>query len=149
MISQKVKSITLTEALILTALIFTPIFTFQESLALILPEQRAYINTSSTLTPWYIKGIKDFFFISIILVSFLKIIETLSIKKNFIAAILLLVLIPAYYFHSSTLIYMSGIRWLIPFILIAFLFDHINEELLQKMGTILFYLFILHMDLYR
>ncbi len=147
MISQKTKSITLTEALILTVLIFTPIFTLQESLALIHPEQRAYINTSSTLTPWYIKGIKDLFFISIILVSFLKIIETLSIQKNtiyFIVAILLLILIPAYYFHSNTLIYLSGIRWLIPFILIAFLFNHINDELLQKMGTILFYLFILH-----
>ena len=147
MMSHKSKSITKIEILILTALLITPLFTFQESMALIFAEERAYINTSSTLTPWYIKGIKDFFFMSIVLICFLKIIETLSVKLNtvyFIAAILLLILLPAYYYHSDTLIYLSGIRWLMPLILIAFLFGNINKELSQKMGTILFYLFILH-----
>ena len=145
--SHKSKSITKIEILILTALLITPLFTLQESMALMFSEQRVYINTSSTLTPWYIKGIKDFFFMSIILICFLKIIETLSVKLNtvyFIAVILLLILLPAYYYHSDTLIYLSGIRWLMPLILIAFLFGNINKELLQKMGTILFYLFILH-----
>ena len=147
MMSHNSKSITKIEILILTALLITPLFTLQESMALMFAEERVYVNTSSTLTPWYIKGIKDFFFMSIILICFLKIIETLSVKLNtvyFIAAILLLILLPAYYYHSNTLIYLSGIRWLMPLILIAFLFGNINKELLQKMGTILFYLFILH-----
>ena len=70
MMSHKSKSITKIEILILTALLITPLFTFQESMALIFAEERAYINTSSTLTPWYIKGIKDFFFMSIVLICF-------------------------------------------------------------------------------
>jgi hypothetical protein len=147
MISQKTKSITIVEALILIALISTPIFTFQESISLILPEGRAYINTSSTITHMYIKGIKDLFFISIILICFLKIIDTLSIRYStayFLMAIFLLILLPAYYCHSHTLVYLAGVRWLLPFILIAFLFGHIDKELLERIGTILFYLFIFH-----
>ena len=71
-------------------------FTFQESISLILPEGRAYINTSSTITHMYIKGIKDLFFISIILICFLKIIDTLSIRYStayFLMAIFLLILL--------------------------------------------------------
>ena len=143
----KDRSITSIEFLILLALLLTPIFTIQESLALIFLDQRQQINTSNTITSTYIKALKDLFFIIIILMSFLIIAQSLSVKRNtlrFLGVILFLILLPAYYYHTNILVYLSGIRWLLPFILAAFLFGHIDRNLLQKMGTIMFYIFIAH-----
>lgn len=135
------------QILILSALIITPIFTFTESIALLLAEQRSQVNMSNAITPTYIKAIKDLIFILIIFISSLTIIQNLSIKRVtafFLCALLLLILLPAYYYHSHILIYLSGVRWLLPVILIAFLFQYVDRNLLNKMGTIMFYLFITH-----
>ena len=134
--------------LILLALIITPIFTIQESLALISIDQRNLVNTSNTITPISIKALKDLFFITIILMSFLIIAQSLSVKRDtlhYLGVILFLILFPAYYYHTNTLVYLSGIRWLLPFILVTFLFGHIDRDLLQKMGTIMFYIFVIHL----
>ncbi len=136
--------------LILLALIITPIFTIQESLALISVDQRNQINTSNTITPVYIKALKDLFFITIILMSFLIIAQSLTVKRDtlrFLGVIFFLILLPAYYYHTNILVYLSGIRWLLPFILAAFLFGHIDRDLLQKMGTVMFYIFIIHFSI--
>ncbi len=147
MILNKTSSATRIEKLILLVLILTPIFSFQESLALLMEGRRGLVNTSNILTSVYIKGLKDLFFILIILISLLMIIEKLSIKRVtvvFLGFILVFILLPAYYYHSNVLIYLSGIRWIMPFILAAFLVSHVDKELIIKIGTIIFYLFIIH-----
>ncbi len=147
MIFNKTSSATRIEKLILLILLLTPIFSFQESLALLIEERRGLVNTSNILTSVYIKGLKDLFFILIISSSLLMIIKTLSIKRAtavFLGFILVFILLPAYYYHSDFLIYLSGIRWMMPFILAAFLLSHIDRELIIKLGTIMFYLFIFH-----
>ncbi len=133
--------------LILLALFLTPIYSLQESLALIFLEQRGFVHTSNILSSIYIKGLKDLFSILIVLICLFKIIQTLSIKRQtsiFLSTIIFLILLPAYYYHDNILVYLSGIRWLMPFILAAFLVSYIDEKLLFKIGTILFYLFFIH-----
>jgi len=131
----KYSSTPLINKLILTVLLLTPIFSFQEYLALIMLEQRGFVNTSNTLSSIYLKGVKDIFFILIIVSSVLIIIESLKINRASmigIAIILLFILLPAYYYHNNILVFLSGIRWLMPFILVAFLIDHIDKRLLYK-----------------
>ena len=143
----KYRSITLIEFLILFVLLLTPIFTFQEFMAYLTLDQREFISTSKTFTSPFIKMIKDLFFISIIFISSLLILQSSKINRNliyFFGIILLFILLPAYYYYSNIWVYLSGIRWLIPLFMAASLFGHIDENLLKKMGTIIFYLFILH-----
>ena len=142
----KINLVNLIQKSILFILILTPIFSIQASLSLIIG---GIINNSTALTSPYIKGIKDLFFIFIIFVSFLLIIKNFFINRvtlTFLFVIIICILIPAYYYHrvdhTNILIFLSGIKWLMPFILAVFLIGHINEKLLYKMGTILFYLFI-------
>tara|TARA_B100002019_G_scaffold137251_1_gene118261 strand:+ start:28262 stop:29428 length:1167 start_codon:yes stop_codon:yes gene_type:complete len=149
MLSADIKSRIFINKLILTVLIITPIFTFQESLWLIFGEG-GFFNYSKAITPVYVKGLKDLFFIAIILISMIHIIQNLSINRmaaRILGFIFLLVILPGFYFSTDTLIFLSGLRWLMPFILIAFLINHIEKDFLYKVGSILFYLFILHFTL--
>lgn len=146
MLSNDIKLETLINRLILTILIMTPIFTIQESISLVFGDG-GFFNYSKAITPIYIKGLKDLFFIFIILISVIHIIQNLSINRmaaRILGFMFLLVILPGFYFSTDILIFLSGLRWLIPFILIAFLIDNVDKDLLYKIGTILFYLFILH-----
>ena len=146
MLSNDIKLETLINRLILTVLIMTPIFTIQESISLVFGDG-GFFNYSKAVTPIYIKGLKDLFFIFIILISVIHIIQNLSINRmaaRILGFMFLLVILPGFYFSTDILIFLSGLRWLIPFILIAFLIDNVDKDLLYKIGTILFYLFILH-----
>jgi hypothetical protein len=58
-----------------------------------------------------------------------------------------MIILPAFYLHDNIIIFLSGIRWLMPFILAIFLINHINKELLYDIGKVLFYLFIGHLIL--
>ena len=135
------------EKLILLVLVLTPIFSFQESISLIFG---GLINNSTALTSPYIKGIKDMAFVIIILFSSLLIVRKYKINKILLISIFLtfiFVLLPAYYYHNNIIIYLSGVRWLMPFVLAFFLIGHISEKLLFKIGIVLYYLFILHFTL--
>ena len=130
--------------IILLVLILTPLFSFQESISLIFG---GIVNNSTTLTSSYIKGIKDFSFILIILISTILIIKKFSINRillSFLFTSLIIIILPAFYFHDDIIIFLSGIRWLMPFILALFLINNINQELLYSIGKVLFYLFIVH-----
>ena len=59
----KQNSLTIIDKLILFVLLLTPIFSFQESLALIMLEQRGSVHTSNILSPIYLKVVKDSYFI--------------------------------------------------------------------------------------
>ena len=138
------KTISFIGKLILVALILTPIFTFQESLSLLIG---GFINYSSILTSPYIKGVKDLIFIFIILSSILFIIQTLRVNRItliILTVILIFILLPAYYFNDNIWLYLSGIRWIMPFILLAFLINHIDKNLILSISKILFYLFLIH-----
>ena len=147
MTSTKSKSTKLIEKLIIIVLAITPLFSLQESLALLLDSGKYVVNTSNVLTSVYIKGLKDLFFLLMIFTSFLIILKTFSMKRIsalLLGIILVFILLPAFYYQDDILVYLSGVRWLMPFILLVFLIGHIDEKLLNKIGTILFYLFILH-----
>ena len=148
MTHSKQNTMTFIDKLILLVLIFRPVFSFQEVLALIMLEQRGTVHTSNILSSIYLKGLKDVFFILIIFSSALIIMQTLKINRGvsiFLAVILFFIILPAYYYHDNILVFLSGIRWLMPFILVAFLINQIDKKLLYKIATILFYLFIIHL----
>ena len=72
------------------------------------------------------------------------IIKTFSIKRIsalLLGIILVFILLPAFYYQDDVLVYLSGVRWLMPFILLAFLIGHIDDKLLNKLGNY-FVLFI-------
>ncbi len=147
MTSTKSNSTKLIQKLIIIVLAITPLFSLQESLALLLDSGKYVVNTSNVLTSVYIKGLKDLFFLLMIFTSFLMILKTFSMKRIsalLLGIILVFILLPAFYYQDDILVYLSGVRWLMPFILLVFLIGHIDEKLLNKIGTILFYLFILH-----
>ena len=148
MTHSKQNTMSFIDKLILLVLILTPVFSFQEALALIMLEQRGTVHTSNILSSIYLKGLKDVFFILIIFSSALIIMQTLKINRGvsiFLAVILFFIILPAYYYHDNILVFLSGIRWLMPFILAAFLINQIDKKLLYKIATILFYLFIIHL----
>ncbi len=145
--SEKIHLRSIIDKLILIMLFLTPLFSFQEFLALI---YGGVVNNSTALTSPYIKGIKDLFFVSIV---FSAILLILKIKKiniillSMIAGIGFFVIIPAYYNHDNILIFFAGLRWFFPFVLALFLIGNVKQELLCKIGKILFWLFILHFSI--
>ena len=70
MTSTKSNSTKLIQKLVITVLAITPLFSLQESLALLLDSGKYIVNTSNILTSIYIKGLKDLFFLLIIFTSF-------------------------------------------------------------------------------
>ena len=142
--SYKINLIHLIHKLILTVLILTPIFSFQESMALIFG---GVINNSTALTSPYIKGIKDLVFLLIMLLSLVLILKKYKINKvsfYFFFLLLICVLIPAFYFHTNIIVFLVEIRWLIPFFLVIFLINKIDKKLLVQIANILYWLFIMH-----
>lgn len=129
--------------IILIAFILTPIFTIQESIALIF----GGINSQTeALTSIYIKLIKD---LSFILLIFLAIIGIFYSKKLFKANIFLILytiflIFVGYLFNDNLMIFLAGVRWLIPFLLILFLIPFITKDIIVKIAYIGFYIFIFH-----
>lgn len=129
--------------IILIAFILTPIFTIQESIALIFG---GIVSQNEALTSVYIKLLKDFMFILLILLSILGSSysgKILRINIFLMLYIIFLVFI-AYMFKNDFMIFFAGIRWLIPFILMLVLIPYITRELIIKVSYIGFYLFIFH-----
>lgn len=129
--------------IILIAFILTPIFTVQESIALIFG---GIVSQTEALTSVYIKLLKDFMFILLILLSIIGSSysgKMLKINIFLMLYIIFLVFI-AYIFKNDFMIFFAGIRWLIPFILMLVLIPYITKELISKVSYIGFYLFIFH-----
>lgn len=132
--------------IILLAFILTPIFTIKESMALIFG---GIISQTEIATPIYIKLLKDLMFIMLILFSILGIFYSKRILKINIFLILYIIflLLIAYLFKNDLIIFFSGIRWLIPFMLMLLLIPYITKELIIKISYIGFYLFIFHFSI--
>lgn len=124
-------------------LVLTPIFNIEESLALIFG---GIINNSTALTPIYIKAIKDLGFILIVLIGFIGMLKLRKISKvSFLILLyMILIILTEFFYKDNLLIFLAGIRWLMPIILIIFLIPYVKRNLLTKIAKILGYLFILN-----
>jgi hypothetical protein len=124
--------------LILFGLITMPIFTFTEVNALMYSSSRHH---SQLLTPFYIKALKDLIFISIILISFFsEIIKKNTIKINYYIIILFFLIcfsISISLINNDIKAIFSGIRWLLPILLILSLVNRIDEYFLVKIAKTL------------
>ncbi len=129
--------------LIFLVLLLTPVFSLQESLALIFG---GLIDNSTALTSVYIKGIKDFIFFLILLIFLLHLLISYNINKlSFLLIIYLFLIISfGFIFHKQLLIFLSGIRWLFPIILLPVFIKYLNINVLKRIGVILFFVFIVH-----
>ena len=124
--------------LILLGLITMPLLTFTEVNSLMYSLARHH---SQLLTPLYIKGIKDFIFISIILISFFSgIVNRKPIKINYYVAILLFLMCASILIslmNNDIKAIFSGIRWSLPILLILSLVDRIDKCFLVKIAKVL------------
>lgn len=121
----------------------TPIFTIQESLALIFGGLSSQIEI---MTPLYIKLIKDLSFIVLIFLSTVYIFYSKKILKInlFIILYTVLLLLIAYLFKDDLNIYLAGVRWIMPLILVFLLTPFITKDIIEKIFYVGFYLFCLH-----
>lgn len=125
---------------ILFGVIITPVFTFGELLTLL-----NYNNDEIFSTPLFIKGIKDFIFLLLIFISIIFIFKRRAINKSsfILLSIILFILSISLFSLDHTIIYLAGIRWIMPFILAFFLISYVNEDLLKQISRILGFLLIL------
>ncbi|HOK63669.1 MAG TPA: hypothetical protein PLE17_07235, partial [Soehngenia sp.] len=129
--------------IILMLLVFTPIFSIQESLGLIFG---GIVDQSTALTPVYVKAMKDLGFLIIILAGFIRILKLRSINKIafLVFMYIALVLIFSFFYKNNLLIFLAGIRWILSIFLIIFLIPYIHRNLLEIIAKLLAYLFVFH-----
>jgi hypothetical protein len=130
--------------IILFALFVTPIFTFGELMAL-LNYKTVSMDTVTSQTAIYIKILKDVFVLALFLLAFIFIMKKHKIKN--IAFVFFLtftmILFFSIFLYENMYLYLSGLRWIMPFLLAIVLIGFINEDLLYKIAKIMAYLFIL------
>lgn len=142
-----IKASTLQQALILIAIAITPIFTLKEVLGIFLTLKPG----AATITPFYIKIIKDFIFTLLLLVGLGAAIYD---KKNrlffdyhlffFLLLCFISALVSLFVTNLPLVIVASGMRWLLPILLIPFMVNHtITNKLQFEITKILQVLFIL------
>lgn len=131
------------QILILFGLIIMPVLSFTEITTLMY----GVSTHNALLSPWYIKGIKDFIFILIILIGIfwmirykyrLRIDITLYMLYFLILVSMILSLI-----EYNLIVVLAGIRWAIPLLLIPFLISNIDEKLQIKIAKVLMLLVFL------
>lgn len=129
--------------IILIALFLTPIFSISESLALIFG---GLIDNSTALTPASIKAIKDIIFMLITFVGLIGIQKRRKINRIalLILIYILYTIVMAFLHQNNLIIFLVGLRWLIPIIMIVFLVYYVDKDLLTKIATVLGYLFLFH-----
>lgn len=124
--------------LILFGLMVMPLLTFTEINALM---SATSVDHSQLLTPWYIKGIKDFIFVLIILIGMLEVVNNrrkIKFEYTFIFFyffILLSILISL--INNDLMIIFAGIRWLFPLLVLPFLINRIDNEFQTRVAKLL------------
>ncbi|WP_395783298.1 hypothetical protein [Aquirufa sp.] len=121
----------------------TPIYTFGEVFALLTGSMK---DVSIALTPIYIKLLKDLFFVILILIGVFLKFKSQTIPRIFIFFIplILSLIIAVFLTKFNLLLFLAGIRWILPIFAMFFLIGHISEILLFKISKVLFLLFILN-----
>lgn len=132
------------KALILLAIALVPVMNWQEISSLLFRGIARSEDVEITSTP--IKLLKDYVFFLIIL---LGLINFLKNKKLFTDKLYLSFLILSIFsfllsvYDGIPFILLSGFRWLLPFLLLLFLYDTIDEEFQRKIAKLLIALFLL------
>lgn len=129
--------------IIVFAVLISPIFTFMEMLALINYRDTSALPTSLQ-TSIYIKAVKDFLMIFLMMLTIIFSIKRLKISAVtfYLGFLLLWLIISASWFMEYEIVFLSGIRWLIPFLLSLMLIGYIDEMLLERLSKVLAYLFL-------
>lgn len=130
---------------ILFAILVSPVMNAGEVVCLILNWQT--IDQSEIITPIYIKIIKDIMFAVILFTAIMHIFITKKkIHITYTVGIVYVMFLCTYpiFYTENIVIYMSGIRWIMPILLIIFLIPYISREFLQSLTNLLFYVFIIH-----
>jgi len=124
--------------LVLLLLFFTIFFTMGEYMYYLNISDNVEINSS-------VKVLKDLMMCIIVLLAFA---DSFSRKKvAFIFPVFYLIalnLLLVCLYAQNILLMMVGIRWILPFFLILFLFPYVNEEFIGKVCNVLYGLFIVH-----
>jgi hypothetical protein len=137
----------LIQKVILLMLLLTPIYNFGEIIAY--STGNVLRDNPNLSTPIYIKLLKDFFFILIILIASIEIIINKVTNKLFLFLVPLLAILCIAILINKNGIFsiVSGIKWILPIVLIFFLFDKIDDLFLKKIGNILFKLLWIHLTI--
>ena len=105
------------------------------------------IDQTEIITPIYIKIIKDITFAVILFTAIMHMFITKNkIRNAYMVGIAYVMFLCAYpiFYTENIVIYMSGIRWIMPMLLIIFLIPYISREFLQSLTNLLFYVFMIH-----
>lgn len=129
--------------IIVFAVLISPVFTFMEMFALINYRDTSALPTSLQ-TSIYIKAFKDFLMIFLMIVAMVFSIKRLKISAItfYLGCLLLWLVISASWFMEYEVVFLSGIRWLIPFFLSLILIGYIDEVLLEQLSKVLSSLFL-------
>jgi hypothetical protein len=128
--------------LIMLGLLLAPIFNISEVIALL----GGYFSSPTvSLTPIYIKLIKDALFLLIILVGLLNFFSNglILLSKSllvFITAVGLSALM-SYLENTSLISVIMGIRWILPFFLLLFIYRYIDEDAQKKIAGVMIFVF--------
>ena len=129
----------------LFAILVSPVMNAGELVYLIL--NWPIIDQSEIITPIYIKIIKDITFVVILFTAIMHMFITKNkIHSAYMVGIVYVMFICVYpiFYTENIVIYMSGIRWIMPMLLIIFLIPYISREFLQSLTNLLFYVFMVH-----
>jgi hypothetical protein len=137
----------LIQQLIIVMLFLTPIYNYGEIIAY--STGNVLSDNPNLSTPIYIKLLKDFFFILIILITSIEIIINKVANKLFLFLVPLLVTVSIAILINKNGIFSiaSGIKWILPIVLIFFLFDKIDDLFLTRISKILYKLLYLHLTI--
>lgn len=145
MIAQN-KTTSYIEIIVLILLFMTPVFSFGEIIQLFW-KSGAY-SQSKILTPFYIKALKDL----LVIILFLLIARNILISQKLntymamCAPLVFIIVTPifAWSLLQHPLIAISGIRWLMYFILGILLIGYVRNDFMNNVAKMLYYLFLLH-----
>ena len=137
----------LIQRLVLLSLLLTPIFNIGEIIAFFVGS--VIRDVPKLATPPFIKLMKDFIFILIIVISGAEIIFKKTTNKIF----LLLLPISAIIFISilinsnGLVILLAGMKWILPIILIFFLLSKVDNLFLGEIASTLYIVFFIHLGI--
>jgi len=137
--------------LILRSTVFLAIFSvfFANSYEVVALIRGTLSSQSIALTPWYLKGLKDFSFLLIVALTVTYTLFEGHISKRALicSALWTVAILPSFFLSSSKIplfFLASGIRWVFPILLPAFLFYKLDHHFMTKLAKITIILFTAH-----
>lgn len=126
-----------TELLFISLLIITPLFTINDLLY-----QQGILDSG---TPIHIKIVKDFVLFLVMSLIFTKIFKYLKLTKSEFITLLIVVFITFYslIFLGSLIMFLSGIRWLVPLLIVPFLINYVTDNLIKQITKVFSSLYII------